>query len=180
MLHLKDVRTEYNFTIKRNTVPFDGIMRGLERNDYSFDFDVFLPSKGFNLQRDFCWILYQKQQLILSILRENPIPKVSVIKSTSKDGIEVYKVIDGKQRISTYIDFCRNLFPIVVDNKEYYYNDCDDMVKYHIDRFDFPGDLAYEYWDHPISDDDKIKWFIQVNFAGTQQELEHFAKLKNV
>lgn len=123
LLSVKDVKTEYSFRIRRNTIPFDGIMRGIDR-DYTFDFNVYLPSKGFNLQRDFVWELYQKQQFI-----------------------------------------------------DYYYSDFDDMAKYQIDKFDFPGDLAYEYWDERISDDELIKWFMQVNFAGTQQDLEHFNKL---
>jgi hypothetical protein len=172
-LSIDKVRIDYPFRIRRNTYPFDALLR----HEYKFDFEVFLPSKGFNLQRDFCWTLMQKQQFILSILKENPIPKVAVIQYKSKDGEQVYQVIDGKQRISTYIEFYKGEFYITVDGTNYYYDDFDEMAQYHYNNFSFVGDLAYEYWDEPISDDDKIKWFMQVNFAGTPQDLEHFNKL---
>jgi len=39
--------------------------------------------------------------------------------------------------------------------------------------------MAFSYEDEPISDDDKIRWFNQLNFAGTPQEQDHVNKLKN-
>ena len=42
------------------------------------DFDVFLPTKGINLQRGFVWILQQKQDLIQSILIGRKIPEIAI------------------------------------------------------------------------------------------------------
>ena len=47
-----------------------------------------------------------------------------------------------------------------------------------INRFSFQGDMAFSYDTEQISDDDKIRWFNQLNFAGTPQEQEHIDKLK--
>lgn len=181
-LSLKQVRYDYPFRIRRNTVPFDDLLRCYERGDYKLDFDVYLPTKGFNLQRDFVWTELQKQEFILSLLKENPIPKISLIqKKTKQSGTEetIYQVIDGKQRLSTYLEFGKNEFHIIVDNKPFFYKDLDELAKYFYDTYSFYGDLAYEYDDAPITDDEKIKWFMQVNFAGTPQDKEHFDKLNN-
>jgi hypothetical protein len=46
---------------------------------YTVDFDVYLPSKGKNLQRPFCWTLEQKRELILSVLKGVHIQTFTVI-----------------------------------------------------------------------------------------------------
>ena len=177
LLALNKFRKEFKFTIKKDTFPFDGLTN--PAHNYKFDFDVFLPSKGMNLQRGLCWTLLQKQEFIISILKGCPIPKIAVIRQKQfsfDDG--VYEVIDGKQRITTYLDFVAGKFPIIYNGEEYYIKDLDENTRNEIEyRCDFRGDLAYSYADSPISDEEKIEWFKQINFLGTPQDIEHLNKL---
>ena len=68
-LKLSDVRIKLPFTINRGLSVFR-IKDVFDDNNYNLDFDVFLPSIGKNLQRELCWTLHQKQELIMSVLKE--------------------------------------------------------------------------------------------------------------
>lgn len=144
----------------------------------SIDFDVFLPTKGVNLQRDFVWDLFQKQQLILSVLKGVRIPHISLIQSSPNENERIYKVIDGKQRLSTLINFYRNEFPINWNNQDYHFDDLDSKAQSEIKLFGVQADVMYEYWDDLISDEDKIQWFEMINFMGTPQDQQHLNNLK--
>lgn len=88
----------------------------VRRNDLGFiDMDSFLPTKGFNLQRDFVWGLDQKRELIMSILVRRYIPKLCfVYECRDRGSDDTFVVIDGKQRLSTAIDFVKDKFTIVL------------------------------------------------------------------
>ena len=43
------------------------------------DFDVFLPSKGINLQRELVWNINQKREIIWSMLMGRNIPRMAMI-----------------------------------------------------------------------------------------------------
>ena len=177
-LTLKDFRKEFKFHINKDGCPFD--LLG-QKGRYSFDFDVFLPSIGMNLQRPFVWTVLQNQQLIESILKGCPIPKITVIRHEPDESRKntVWQVIDGKQRINAFLTFINNEFPIIIKGKEYFFKDLGEELDYELTgRFSFRGDTGFSYWDTPISDEDKITWFNQINFAGTLQDLEHMKKLK--
>ena len=119
-LKINQVRKQFKFSINKNTSCFDFLMN--ERHKYELDFDVYLPTKGINLQRELCWTLHQKQQFVLSILKGNSIPKITIIQyKDERVNSTVYKVIDGKQRLNTYIEFYNNEFSIIVDEVEYSY-----------------------------------------------------------
>lgn len=146
--------------------------------DYVFDFDVYLPTIGMNLQRPHVWTLRQRQELILSILKELKIPNVTLIQVSEKDRSRTYQVIDGKQRLSAIIDFANDRFPINVDGVDYLFSELSTPCQREILGFWITGDLGYEYHDAPISDAEKIRWFELINFAGTPQDAEHMAGLK--
>jgi hypothetical protein len=133
-----------------------------------FDFDVYLPSKGMNLQRPLVWTIEQKRALIESIIVRRYIPPISVIQTVD----DVYQVIDGKQRLSAFIDYIQGGF----DFCGYYYSDLPKEYIRQIDRHYICAYRLCEY-DEPISDDDKIEWFRWINFAGTPQEYEHMNAL---
>lgn len=142
------------------------------------DFDVYLPSKGFNLQREKCWNIEHKQNFILSILRELPIAPVyaNYIMSERK-----FEIIDGKQRMSTLYDFYVGGFPLTVDGQDYYFDDFDQRLQMRIAMFDFNVCIHYEHEDGygKLSDEDKIKWFLFLNNSCVPQENEHIETLKN-
>lgn len=144
-----------------------------------YDFDVFLPSIGKNLQRPLVWSLEQKQQLILVVLKGNNIGNISVIEQ--HDNMRYYshfEVIDGKQRLTTLFSFVKNEFPIVFEGKEYYFKDFDKEDKMAIDSIDLNFDVVHAYPDKVVSDVQKIAWFESINFLGTPQDIKHLNNLK--
>ena len=148
------------------------VAQGKEVLNKKFDFDVWLPSKGMNLQRDLCWTIEQKRSLIESILIRRAIPPISVIQLIDNS----YQVIDGKQRLNTFIEYVRNDFEFC----GYY---CDELPPKYFGQIKRHVVFCYrlcEYPDAPISDDDKIEWFRWINFAGTPQDIAHMEGLANV
>ena len=122
----------------------------------------------------------QKQEFIMSILKGNPIPKISMIchKENGNEYLTAkWEVIDGKQRLSTYISFCKGEFPL---KSGHFMDDLDNDCKKEIFGFYFYMDKAYSYWDMPISDADKIAWFAQINFTCTPQDEQHLLKLTGI
>ena len=152
--------------------------------DYKYDFDVFLPKYGINLQRPYVWEHYQQNEFILSILLEKPIESFVVIQyheGEDRGNVTNY-VIDGKQRLMTIQKFGKNEFPIIVDGKEYYFKDFDkDLQRFFESRVNYlTAVVYYTYEDIPASDELKIKLFNFYNFAGTPQTEEHKKKLQSL
>ncbi len=165
---------------------FDALNEPTER-DLKYDFDVFLPKYGINLQRPYVWEYYQQNEFILSILLEKPIESFIAIHhfkdSLNREDCTVF-VIDGKQRLLTIQKFIHNEFPIVVNGEKVYFKDFDDELKrFFKSRVNFlTGDVYYSYEnsDAEITDDMKIVLFNFYNFAGTPQTEEHKNKLQSL
>ena len=143
------------------------------------DFDVYLPTKQMNLQRDFVWNIEQKRELIWSILMNRNIPRMAMMNilpiKTNIDG--VYQIIDGKQRLSAMIDFYQNKYTLLIDNKEYLFLELPTDYQNVIKSYHFAYYIANESSEEPFTDQDKINWFMYINFAGTPQDKDHFKKL---
>lgn len=152
--------------------------------DYKYDFNVFLPTYGINLQRPYVWEHYQQNEFILSILLEKPIESFVIIQyNEERDrGNVTNYVIDGKQRLMTIQKFGKNEFPIIVDGKEYYFKDFSDELKMFFERrcSTLTAVVYYTYPDIPASDELKIKLFNFYNFSGTPQTDEHKKKLQSL
>lgn len=183
-LPLHAFRKQFKFHINYGIADIS-ISRLMDKSKYGYDidWDVYLPSKMMNLQRDFVWTLQQKQELILSILKGINIPPITVILFKSEgyrknDSRGLYRIIDGKQRLSSVMSFCAGEFSIPYNSKDYFFHDLTPQAQRTIDDC-FRSNTAYEYEDSPISDEDKIAWFEMINFAGTPQDVEHLQKLKS-
>lgn len=170
-LKLSDIRTKLPFNMNRGLSAFT--INDILRGGYEIDYDVFLPSKDMNLQRPFVWSLLQKQELILSLLKGIKLTPMALISYDHK----IMRVIDGKQRLSTWVSFCRNEFNIEWNGKSYDFLMLDEKAKYELIHTSVLADVAYEYPDKLISDEWKIKWFNLINFAGTPQDKEHMKLL---
>ena len=176
-----------NRFISKNYVNYS--LYDLTDDAYTIDYDVKLSS-GKNLQRPLVWTLAQKQKLVLTVLKQMHIPAFHVLIERPNTDIvhshnRVFKIIDGKQRLSALMSFINNEYPIIVDNEEYYFDDFDSIAKYTFMSTSLDFNVVYKY-NYPgaeiITDNDLIDWFCLVNFAGTKQDEEHFAmltKLKN-
>ncbi len=150
-------------------------------NIANFDFNVFLPSIGKNLQRGLVWNIEQKRALITTILRDQKIPSFVVVQH-EKDGEGPYnwQVIDGKQRITTILDFFQDKFSLLYNGVAYFYSQLPEACKRQIDYYvNWTVDVHYSYNDEPISDQTKIDLFEEINWLGTPQDIEHFNNLKS-
>lgn len=150
------------------------------RENIDFDFDVYLPSIGKNLQRPLIWTLEQKQAFVFTILRNqklNPIVVVQV-KGHENEGNYQFKVIDGKQRLTTLFDYLDNGFSIEINGDYYYYSDLPVDCQRQITGYYLIWDVHYHYEDDPIADQTLIDIFEEVNFLGTSQDIEHLNSLK--
>lgn len=175
-LKLSDVRIKLPFTINRGLSVFR-IKDVFDDDNYNLDFDVFLPSIGKNLQRELCWTLHQKQELIMSILKGIQIPKMAFVHVDHK----VIQVIDGKQRLSAWIDFVNGNFSISFQGNDYFFSDLDKDSQMELTYSYVTADVAYEYteknYEQLIPDEWKIEWFRLINFAGTPQDKDHLNNL---
>lgn len=140
------------------------------------DFDVYLPTIQKNLQRGLVWTLGQKRELIWSILLNRPIPNISLYIYNDDEGNDIRQVIDGKQRLSTMIDFVNDKFTIVVEGNKYFYSQLPQDYQVAIRCFPVPCFIMYD--NPPLSDEEKINWFKMINFGGTAQDVEHLKGLE--
>jgi hypothetical protein len=148
----------------------------LSRYDYELDLNVYLPSYGVQLQRDFVWTNMQQQELIKSILKGNDCGHIVIVMHEHK----IMQVIDGKQRINAVISFINGLFALYIDGMEYKFDDLDEEAQREVTGWTPLAEIAYSYESAPISDDDKIALFNRVNFAGTPQDAEHMQNLADL
>lgn len=145
----------------------------------NIDWNVYLPTKGKNLQRDFVWTIDQKRELIFSVLIHRHIPPCAIMNIVNKENIneDTYLIIDGKQRLSTIFDFIDNKFTIVLEDNEYLFSELPEDYQKQILNYDFNCFNIDEPWDNPITDEQKITWFKFINFAGTPQDKEYLNSL---
>ena len=183
-LKIKDLNPIYDLDLRSSTNFQPNHFFG-DKRFYNIDFDVILDN-GTKLQRDYVWTLEQKQKLIISMLCGMQLPPIYCIVFEDDINVggyrsdKVYKIIDGKQRLSTIRDFMENKFPITANNSEYYYSDLDnsrDFLKYKIDTYSLDFRIVYEYPDAKLGDEKYVKLFNYVNFGGTPQEKEHMDNL---
>jgi hypothetical protein len=145
----------------------------------NIDWNVYLPTRGKNLQRDFVWTLDQKRELIWSVLIGRHIPHCAVINTINKenDHEDIYLIIDGKQRLSSIFDFMDDKFTIELEGKEYLFSELPKDYQTGINYYHFRYYVVNEPWDSRITDDQKIAWFKFINFSGTPQDAEHLNNL---
>ncbi len=145
------------------------------------DMDVYLPSIGINLQRYLVWTLQQKQELIMSVFYDRYIPPVRVMSLIEGNGINVddtLQVIDGKQRLTAFLEFLDNKFPVEIEGSEYLLSELPKDYQFTFNNYVVKCQMAYEQFDREITDQDKIDWFEIINFSGTPQDKAHMVKLK--
>jgi len=145
----------------------------------NLDFNVLLPSKGINLQRDKVWTYRQKSELIMSVFMGRFIPNVCIMSLIDNNDSEndILQVIDGKQRLTTFIDFLDNKFSVVLEDEIYYFDDLPKEYQKTFENYDIKCQMAYENYDKRFVDKNKIDWFKKINFFGTPQDVEHLERI---
>ena len=176
LLEIKDISKKLAF--KTENVNLWHNINSLLRRINELDFNVYLPTKGINLQRELCWNNFQKEQLILSIINNRYIPKICVLVGQDENyDNPIYEIIDGKQRLNAMLSFLNNEFPLHYDNNEYYFKDCSIELQFIIKTYSPSCEVGYYDERNKITDQDKIDWFKMINFGGTAQDIEHLNKL---
>ena len=178
MKTVKDLR-KFDLKINSNNLYFSRL-KDLHRKN--IDLDVYLPTKKTNLQRELVWTIEQKRELIWSILIERSIPHISVMSiiDDEKSGVgdDIIQIIDGKQRLSSMIDFIADKFTIILEGKEYLYSELPEDYQRVIGGYEIMCVMVYDQFERRIVDTDKIEWFKRINYFGTPQEMSHLETLK--
>lgn len=168
-----------DFRLLQTLVEYDS------ERDKKYDFDVYLPKYGINLQRPYVWERFQQREFIMSLLLEKPIDDFVIIQHVDRyDEIEHSRklVIDGKQRLITIQKFGNSEFPIEINGENVYYKDFDNDTKmYFLSRVNcLTATVYYSYPDCLVDDDMKIILFNFYNFSGTPQTEEHKQRLQKL
>lgn len=144
-------------------------------SDYGSDFFDLHPV----YQRGLVWSLEQKQSFIKSLFKKRAkvTPTFLVNPNKIKDGY--YEVLDGKQRISTILEFVKGGFAV----EGFYFNDLSlkDIICFKSVPFVYK---TIKYYDKKIGETEmplknKIELFLQVNEYGEHVSQEHLEKIKN-
>jgi len=154
-----------------------------DRPRKQYDFDIYLPKYGVNLQRPYVWKDYQQSEYIISILQERPLENVIVIQYEPEEGPITMQIVDGKQRLITIQKFLLGEIPVTINNKKVWWYDFDeDAKRYFKSRLSCITAVVYYIYDDDdnLTDDDKIRLFNFYNFSGTPQTEEHKNTLKKL
>jgi uncharacterized protein with ParB-like and HNH nuclease domain len=145
------------------------------------DFNVWLPTKQTNLQRNKVWSLLQKQQLVLSVFLGRYIPPACIMSIVDRHNSkleDIKQVIDGKQRLTTLMDYLDDKFPIEVEGESYLFRELPSDWQQEFSHYWVRHKVINEDLTVPITDDQKVLWFEQINFLGTPQDINHLNRIK--
>lgn len=189
---IDQIKKDHNIKELNLTSPLSFGVIG-ELINWKFDFDVFLPTKGINLQRGLVWTLDQKRELIYTIFKEKfgsnngvkLIPPISavVVHVTGNIDDSIFEIIDGKQRLTTIFGFLKNEFTILINGKEFYFDEMDvgsqSVLKRYHPTISVMNSYVCEIDEfYHVTDQVKIDWFEFINYTGTPQDVEHLNALK--
>ncbi|MFD1811784.1 DUF262 domain-containing protein [Rhodococcus gannanensis] len=93
-------------------------------------------------QRRSVWNQKYRDFFIETVMLGYPAPAIFVHEEISSDGSALYRVVDGKQRLTTLFDFTDNDFPVAEDSalksdQNKYFADLDDETKRAFWRYQF-------------------------------------------
>lgn len=118
-------------TYNTKSMDIETILNGLKRGDY------ILPK----YQRKYVWDKDQASNLILSLIKNIPIPPIYLYYNTY-DG--KYTILDGQQRITTLFMYYKNIFyKSVKDRKRLDFQD----ISYKLERVDILKEKLNNYYD---------------------------------
>ena len=169
-------------TYHKENYIIDGV-KVLELNDNPFVYDK--EGNRLYYQRDYVWSLKDEQLFIESIYNGIECGKIVLrkhswetienrIKNGETQGIAFKDVVDGKQRLHTLKRFLNDEFK---DLSGHYYSDLSERAKIEFDRSHC---LTYLLLGENATDEDVIKTFLMVNFAGKPMSQEHLNYVKEI
>ena len=136
-------------------------------------------------QRELCWTLKQKSNLIESIILRIPIPMFFVTQEESG----VWEVLDGLQRISTILNFVgllkdkngntkKKFLLEGLERLNFLNGKCwDDFPSNLKTEFKLSGRIGFTILSKEVKMKDKIMFYNRLNFSGNPHKEEERAKL---
>lgn len=149
-------------------------------NDNPF---VFIGGEKKYYQRHLCWTLKDKQLLLESIYNNVDCGKIVVrnrgwkeLEELQKEGHELAwkDIVDGKQKLNAIKTFMENEYP---DLNGYYYDDLSDQAQRKLTNHQL---ISYSELPENTKDEDVLKQFLRLNFAGVVQSEEHLNYIKSL
>jgi len=149
-------------------------------NDNPF---VFIKGEKKYYQRPLVWAIEDKQLLVESIYNNVDCGKILVrnrgwkeLEELQKDGHELAwkDVVDGKQRLNAIKDFTENKFPDVNGN---YFNDLSYQAQRRLTNHQL---FSYSELPENTPDEEVLRQFLRLNFAGVPQSKEHIEFVKSL
>lgn len=135
-------------------------------------------------QRDFCWTIEEKQNLINSIYNKINLGLVLVRKRSWQELEQMAKmgekelafidIVDGKQRLNAIKGFINDEFP---DSYGDYFSDLSVKAKR---EFFNHQTVQYAEMGENTKDEDVIYQFLKLNFTGVPQSKEHIEYVKSL
>lgn len=165
----------------------DGIEKLSQNEDIHFYFSqrdinsllrLYFDGYGIDLdpeyQRGNVWEAQQKYDLIESIFNNIDIGKFTIIKRPwGDDGNKpltpkLYEMLDGKQRLTAIVEYFTGKFAY----KGKYYNDLHPRDKSHFKYYS-----VAEAETEPLTDAQKLRYFLKLNTTGTPVDPDHMKKV---
>lgn len=88
---------------------------------------------------------------------------------------DIYLVIDGKQRINAALDYYAGKFSCNFYGEDYFWEDLPHSWKTYWKGYTFRSVVLYG----EFTDEDKLGWFLRLNYGGTPQDDEHLAWVRS-
>lgn len=121
-------------------------------------------------QRDYVWEDSDREALLDSIFNGIEIGKFAFIKHHYSDDL-LYEILDGKQRLTTLLDFYENRFAY----KGYYFNELSAR-----DKHTFLGAEVTIGETGELTKKQVYEYFVQLNTTGKSMDKEHLEKIKDM
>ena len=144
---------------------------------------VFVNGEKKYYQRPLCWSLKDKQLLLESIYNNVDCGKIVVrnrgweeLRKLQKEGHELAwkDVVDGKQKLHAIKSFMDGEYPDLHGN---YFEDLSDQAQRRLTNNQL---ISYSELPEKTTDEEVLKQFLRLNFAGVPQSQEHLEYIKSL
>lgn len=172
------------FNTGENKITYEGV----DIKEVNWNPFIYISNKKYYYQRDFCWSLENKQNLIESIylgvdcgkivLHVHDIDDIyEMIKNGEKE-VAFYNIVDGKQRLNALQGFINNQY---ADKHGNYYRDFSLLAKRKFtNSVNFQLVEMKDCASAKITTKDILEQFLLINHAGVPQSNEHINYIKEI